>query len=322
MEINLDIITFLDKYNLDESCHVFINSKSDIIETGIFKKSKISKYSSFRNLIQITKSSNIDKISFIFTDKIYDLSQLIFDFDIIKHTEYIYISAKEESKTHQELMDFLIGFFPKEWQLVNNFNEYNFLFKNVSYRDSLILKSGAWNTKDMNEHVFDDTLAEGLLNIFNDNNIKTIVDFGCGPGEYVRFFKNNKFDIDGYDGNPNTIVLSNGLCKILDLTKNIKLDKKFDCVLSLEVGEHIPKEYEQIYINNLVENSNNYVIISWAIPEQGGYGHVNCQTNEYIKKEFNNRAFISCEKEENLLRESAKSTWFKDTIMVFKKVNN
>lgn len=319
MNLNSDIITFLNKYNLDDTSLIFVNSIQDIEKGGIFKNAKIAKYTSFRNLNQISKSGNVKNINFIFTDKINDLNPIIFTFDVIKHTEYIYISSNTESKTHLELKEYFEQLFPSNWSLVNNFDENNFLFKNIEYRDSLILKSGAWDTKDMNEHVFDNDLADTLLEFFEDEEIKKIVDFGCGPGEYVKFFRSKNYSIKGYDGNPHTKELSNGICKVLDLTTEFELNKTFDCVLSLEVGEHIPKEYEQIYINNLVKYSEKYIIISWAIPNQGGYGHVNCQTNDYIKEEFYKRGFVNCIDIETHLRKNARCDWFKDTIMIFKK---
>ena len=45
--------------------------------------------------------------------------------------------------------------------------------------------------------------------------------------------------------------------------------------MSLEVGEHLPKEFEDIFINNLDNNNNYGIVLSWAIKGQGGYGHYN-----------------------------------------------
>ena len=62
--------------------------------------------------------------------------------------------------------------------------------------------------------------------------------------------------------------------------------------MSLEVGEHIPKEYEDIFINNLHNNNNKGIILSWAILGQGGFGHVNEQNNDYIKSKMSNLGYI------------------------------
>ena len=63
-------------------------------------------------------------------------------------------------------------------------------------------------------------------------------------------------NIDGFDGNPYTETLTNGLAKVIDLTKPHKFNKPYDWVISLEVAEHIPKKFESIYVNNLHNNNN------------------------------------------------------------------
>ncbi len=62
----------------------------------------------------------------------------------------------------------------------------------------------------------------------------------------------------------------------------------YDWVFSIEVAEHIPKTYEQIYIDNLVRHG---IILSWAVPKQEGHGHVNNQDFAYIEEQLINRAF-------------------------------
>jgi 2-polyprenyl-3-methyl-5-hydroxy-6-metoxy-1,4-benzoquinol methylase len=62
----------------------------------------------------------------------------------------------------------------------------------------------------------------------------------------------------------------------------IDLQKKFDCVISLEVGEHIPQKSESVFINNLISHTKQYLILSWATPGQVGDAHVNEQDADYI----------------------------------------
>jgi tryptophanyl-tRNA synthetase len=97
------------------------------------------------------------------------------------------------------------------------------------------------------------------------------------------------------------------------------LDNKFDCVLSLEVGEHIPKEYESVFIDNVCSHTNNLLIISWAVVGQGGDGHINCQNNEYVINQIESRGLLYNPLKSKELRESATIGWFKNTIMVFYK---
>lgn len=183
-----------------------------------------------------------------------------------------------------------------------------------------INKKGFWENETGVGHVHDNMLCNKIIQVFENKNIKNVVDFGCGLGDYTKSFIANNINCEAYDGNPNTSELTNGVGKVLDLSKDFELQKKFDCVLSLEVGEHIPKEYEQVFINNICNHTNNLLIISWAIIGQGGDGHVNCQNNDYVINEIENRGFRYDLENSILLRESISTApWFRNTIMVFNR---
>lgn len=184
-----------------------------------------------------------------------------------------------------------------------------------------INQNGFWETNNEIGHVHDKSLCDTLISYLKDKKVKTLIDFGCGMADYVKSIINEKIICEAYDGNPNTEILTNGIGKVLDLSKEFDLNKKVDCVLSLEVGEHIPKEYEQIFIDNLCKHSNNLIILSWAIIGQSGDGHVNCQNNDYIISELKRRGF-SYELDSSIkLRNSiSNAKWFKNTIMIFKKL--
>ena len=185
----------------------------------------------------------------------------------------------------------------------------------------IIHEKGYWvGTECEKEHKYDKKLAGGLLKFFNKNNCKSLVDFGCGMGDYVKFFNDNKLYTEGYDGNPNTPELTNNTCKVLDLSKNIKFKKKYDWVLSLEVGEHLPKIYEKTFINNLHVNNKYGVVLSWALKKQGGVGHFNEQDNCYIKDIFEKLGYINDIESEKELRKDVSLRWFRNTVMVFRKL--
>lgn len=166
-------------------------------------------------------------------------------------------------------------------------------------------------------HKFDQPLCNALLEFLEE--VDTIVDFGCGNADYTRRFLAAGKQVDAFDGNPNTPQMTKGLAKVLDLSQDFDLGKKYECVLSLEVGEHIPPAREQIFLNNLDKHSAQCIIVSWALPGQGGDGHFNEQPNDYIKKQFTDRGYKNWEEAEQYLRNSATLWWFKKTIMVFTK---
>ena len=114
---------------------------------------------------------------------------------------------------------------------------------------------------------------------------------------------------------------SGGSCFVLDLSNPVDLHRRYDWVMSLEVGEHLPKQYETIFMENLVRHVKDGLILSWAVKGQGGTGHFNEQNNDYIKQIFANMGWYNDLEAENSLRESAAVHWFKNTVMVFRPSN-
>ena len=189
-----------------------------------------------------------------------------------------------------------------------------------------IADKGFFDSKIFEGHCYDREMAEALCLFTELMEVKTIVDLGCGPGWYVKTLRDAGFSIEGFDGNPNTgylsdIIMQDGTqCRQLDLTNDIKFEEEYDMVLSLEVGEHIPREFEDIFISNLVNNCKKYLVISWAIEQQKGDGHINCHNNEYIIDKITKMGFVENIPVKNYLRHVAELRWFRDTIFVFQKI--
>jgi cyclopropane fatty-acyl-phospholipid synthase-like methyltransferase len=183
-----------------------------------------------------------------------------------------------------------------------------------------IHKNGYWQgIEASSQHVYDSALGDGLTQFFLDENAKSVVDFGCGMGNYVKTFQQNNITAMGFDGNPNTPALTNNLCNILDLSVPKQFDEKFDWVMSLEVGEHLPQQFEDIFIQNLHNNNTSGIVLSWAVKGQGGHGHFNEQNNDYVKSKICGLGYFNDIKSEQILREKSTLYWFRNTIMVFRK---
>jgi cyclopropane fatty-acyl-phospholipid synthase-like methyltransferase len=182
-----------------------------------------------------------------------------------------------------------------------------------------INQQGFWENPTKEGHAHDSRLAGAILKVLKARKIDTLVDFGCGTGEYARFFRRHNLVVEAYDGNPYTEQLTGGIGQVKDLSQPFNLLKQFGCVMSLEVGEHIPAEFEQTFIDNVVKHwsDGGIIILSWAIPGQGGDGHVNCQTNDYIMQQMQQRGFYLENNLTNQLRKASSLRWFKNTLMVF-----
>lgn len=185
---------------------------------------------------------------------------------------------------------------------------------------------GYWenmSTRDIQrEHAFDPFLANALKEFFALENIKTIVDFGCGLGKYTKLLNNDVTKCDGFDGNPNTRKLTYNMCNVLDLSEPVVMEKPYDWVLSLEVGEHLPPQYEGIFIDNICNNTKYGIVLSWAVKGQGGKGHFNEQNNDYVIDKVESKGFKYDGLVSKSIREQSSLSWFKNTVMVFRKVRS
>ncbi len=176
---------------------------------------------------------------------------------------------------------------------------------------------GYWLDTSDDGHFFDSNLAERLALLFKGSHV---VDFGCGEGRYVEYLMYKKrIWCEGYDGNPNTKKMTFGNCKILDLAERVDLGCVFGWVLSLEVGEHIPAEYQSTFIDNIHRHNEKGVVLSWAIEGQPGRGHCNCRSNDYIKGLFAELGYKNDLATELDLRGHSTLPWFKNSLMVFRK---
>jgi 2-polyprenyl-3-methyl-5-hydroxy-6-metoxy-1,4-benzoquinol methylase len=185
--------------------------------------------------------------------------------------------------------------------------------------ESGISSTGVWSdTLADNFHEY--SVELGLWLVKNLNKTKHVNDLGCGNGSYLKDLKNAGYKkLQGYDGKvPSGKVFENILQQ--DLTHPFEVQTKGQ-VLCLEVGEHIPKEFEQVFLDNICNACDSTLILSWAIIGQTGGGHVNCQENDYVIAEAEKRGFEFKPEETKSIRETIGATcyWFKNTLMVFEK---
>lgn len=187
---------------------------------------------------------------------------------------------------------------------------------------SEISNTGFWNGETAhNHHVHSENLSQWIYDFCIKKKINSATDFGCGLGEYLAKLSPI---IEGLIGVEGSIPKSAKFNRIIefDLTTNLKEEFALssDLVISLEVGEHIPAEFMDIYLDNITYHCGKYLITSWAVRGQAGFGHVNCLDNSEIIPEFEKRGFELLEKETNEARAviEDKAHWFRNTLFIFK----
>ena len=116
--------------------------------------------------------------------------------------------------------------------------------------------------------------------IINEFNPKSVIDVGCGIGSWLSVFnKNGVTDYIGIDTefiNSESLKIPKDRFMKFDICKPVNINRKFDLAISLEVAEHIPEEFIDIYIDSLT-NLSDLILFSGAIPLQGDIkmGHIN-----------------------------------------------
>jgi len=188
-------------------------------------------------------------------------------------------------------------------------------FNDVSPHGGWCLSAGS---KNSSEHKTDSNFAKALSKFLNG---KTVASFGDGPGFYKDIIDRlNQVKLyDAFDGSPYTEVNSKGKVKFLDLSIPIYHLDKYDWILSVEVAEHIPVEFEMVYLTNLIKHAKEGVILSWAKEGQGGFSHVNERNFDYVKYKMESMGVKHDLDASVYLKNSAKLSWIKDNINVFRK---
>jgi hypothetical protein len=184
-------------------------------------------------------------------------------------------------------------------------------------------ESGGWcfniSGPESNQHIFDIKLAKALSSFLNR---KTVASFRDGPGAYKQKLieLNQVILYDAFDGAPYAELTTNNQVKFLDLSVPIYHLNKYDWIISLEVAEHIPAQYESIYIDNLVRHAKEGIVLSWAKIGQGGHSHVNNRNSDYVIEIMKSNNFNHDLKSSIYFRNKTKFWWFSKNINVFRKI--
>ena len=148
-----------------------------------------------------------------------------------------------------------------------------------------------------------------LNDLYKIYKFKSVVDFGCGSGGWIRsaWEIDNSIRVTGIDGYYIKDILNFESAKIIykNLEEEIKVDKH-DLAISVETAEHLSPERAKTFIRDLC-NASDVIFFSAAVDGHGGANHLNEQTQSYWIKLFNENeydAFIFLDR---------KKYWFHET---------
>lgn len=179
-----------------------------------------------------------------------------------------------------------------------------------------------YNSEYFNDGIFSTDysyLAEVISQIYSP---KSVIEVGCGPGHLTKALSNLAIKVDAIDGfsAPDfhdfpTISFAN-----IDLNNKSQFsdfigDRRYDVAICTEVAEHLDPLSSPFLIKYLTKCAP-VVIFSAAVPEQGGHGHINCQTRGFWHKIFISHNFQLVDSLRSKLRENENlAIWYKLNIV-------
>ena len=153
--------------------------------------------------------------------------------------------------------------------------------------------------------------------------LRSVVDFGCGEGAWLRVWTEAGASVMGIDGpyiNCHRLLIKESEFYAADIAGPINVGKQFDLVQSLEVAEHLPLTKAKTFIDTLTAHGP-LILFSAAVPGQGGENHVNEQPLDYWRGLFRERGYLPVDYLRPLIaRETAIQSWYRYNILLYVKV--
>lgn len=151
--------------------------------------------------------------------------------------------------------------------------------------------------------------------------VHSAVDVGCGDGSWLAaLWALGVTDIMGVEGpwiSPQQLKIPNEKVRRMRLDQAIRVERRFDLTLSLEVAEHLPPARADSFVADLVALAPA-VLFSAAIPGQGGHHHLNEQWPVYWATLFAHRGYVAIDcLRPSLWADGSVAWWYRQNLMLF-----
>jgi hypothetical protein len=104
--------------------------------------------------------------------------------------------------------------------------------------------------------------------------------------------------------------------RFVDLTLPQYWLPRYDWVLSLNVIEHIPQQFESVVLDNMVRVAGEGIVLSWATPAQDGFQHVNLREPTDVERLMGDRNLY---RDQSAIDKLQQVGWFKVSLGVYRR---
>lgn len=163
---------------------------------------------------------------------------------------------------------------------------------------------------------------DGALEVMWNLGCRKIIDVGCGLGGQVKLAESLGWESYGVDGDWTVLPKETNFI-LNDYTEGSPvITEAVDLVWCVEFLEHVEEKFMDNYMKTFKDSQAKYLIITHAVPGQGGHHHVNCQDKDYWFDAFGKHGFIYDRELTNQIREAStmKKPFIARTGLVFKRV--
>lgn len=156
---------------------------------------------------------------------------------------------------------------------------------------------------------------------------RSVVDVGCGQGTWLSVFRELGVErVQGMDGSyvdRAALRIPAECFRAVDLAHppsggaGAAAPGSFELAMSLEVAEHLPPETADAFVAFLTSLAP-VVVLSAAVPGQGGTGHVNEQWPDYWVARFAARGFAVADAiRPRIWSDRRVAAWYRQNLLVF-----
>ena len=155
--------------------------------------------------------------------------------------------------------------------------------------------------------------------------VHSVVDIGCGDGTWLAVFRKlgveDTLGLDGDYIDQDLLQVPSEYFQVADLTRPFRLERTFDLVISLEVGEHLPAESATGFVESLTKLAP-LVLFSAAIPGQGGNHHINEQWPDKWAELFQKHDYVPVDFiRKRIWQSEAVEFWYVQNTLLFARLD-